>query len=505
MLSETPGVEGNAITEMPWFTFLYGDLHAHMIAMPLQLFVMLFVWHEVRVAGRDERSARLRWLALGLGALAASMLRATNTWDWLTYTLLGSAGLGWAWWLNWRRVSLRSLRALLARSGGFLLAGVLFALPYTYWYASGYNNVRLWQGGRTPLWAWLDIHGLFVFLLLSLLLWDTARWFRATNVRQLRGKGRLLAWLGVALLAVMALAMVLAMAGWQAALPVLPLLLWSTILMLRPGQTRALQLALGLAALALALTLGVEFLVLAGDIGRQNTVFKFYIQAWLLFSVAGGAACAWLLAGLPRWPLPLRLVWAVPGALLFFAAALYPLLSTPARALDRMAPELGPTLDGMAYMRLAEHHENGATLQLADDYALIRWLQEEVTGAPVILEAQGPSEYRWGGRVSIYTGLPTLLGWRYHQTQQRTLPQQSLFIDQRRANINGLYSTSDSELAWQMLRFYKVRYVIVSGLERAWYPAAGLAKFERMVDQGRLNRVFEQGSAIIYEVGGAAA
>ena len=100
---------------------------------------------------------------------------------------------------------------------------------------------------------------------------------------------------------------------------------------------------------------------------------------------------------------------------------MYPLVSTPARALDRMAPEVGPTLDGMAYMHLAEHHENGATLQLADDYALIRWLQEEVAGAPVILEAQGPSEYRWGGRVSIYTGLPTLLGWRYHQTQQRTL------------------------------------------------------------------------------------
>ena len=56
-----------------------------------------------------------------------------------------------------------------------------------------------------------------------------------------------------------------------------------------------------------------------------------------------------------------------------------------------------------------------------------------------------------------------------------------------------------------MLRFYKVRFVIVSGLERAWYPATGLAKFERMVDLGRLSKVFEQGNAIIYEVDGAAA
>lgn len=505
VISEIPGVGGNAITEMPWFTFLYGDLHAHMIAMPLQLFVMLFVLHELLIVGREQRSARRRWLALALGALAAGMLRATNTWDWPTFTLLGVAGLGWAWWLTWRQVTLRSVQELLLRTGGFLLAGVLFALPYTYWYASGYNSIQLWQGGRTPLWAWLDIHGLFIFLLVSLLLWDTAHWFRSTSVRQLRGQGRLLGWLGLTLLLVIGLAIVLALAGWQVTLPALPLLLWSAILILRPGQTRALQLTLGLAALALALTLGVEFLVLEGDIGRQNTVFKFYIQAWLLLSVAGGAAFAWLLAGLPRWPGLLRLGWVLPGALLLFSAALYPLMSAPARALDRMALSVGPTLDGMAYMREASLHENGVALQLADDHAMIRWLQEEVDGAPVILEAQGWREYLWSGRVSIYTGLPTLLGWRHHQTQQRTLPQQSLFINQRRANINGLYSTSDHDLAWQMLRFYDVRYVIVGGLERAWYPATGLTKFEDMVGQGRLTLVFQQGEATIYEVNGAAA
>ncbi|MCY4526419.1 MAG: DUF2298 domain-containing protein, partial [Anaerolineaceae bacterium] len=389
-------------------------------------------------------------------------------------------------------------------AGIFLPAGFLFAAPFTHWYATGFNSLRLWQGGRTPLWAWLDIHGLFVFLLLSLLLWDTARWMRRTQVGQLRGKGRELVGAGLLVLLVLALTLALAMAGWQVALPVLPLMLWCVLLMLRPGQAMALRVAFGLAALALALTLGVEFLVLDGDIGRQNTVFKFYLQAWLLLSVAGGVAFACLQRAMPRWPGLLRLIWAVPGGLLLFMAALYPLLSTPTRALDRMAPATGWTLDGMAYMRRALHEENGHELNLADDYALIRWLQEEVEGAPVILEAHG-SEYRWGGRVSIYTGLPSGRGWRFHQTQQRSLPQQSLFIDQRRANINGLYSTVDSDVAWEMLQFYDVRYVIVGGLERAWYPAEGLAKFEEMVGQGRLRRVFEQGQASIYEVPVAAA
>lgn len=504
ILAETPGTGGNAITEVPWFTFLYGDLHAHMISMPLQLLVLLFVAHEFRAVEGGSRRRAGRWPALIAGAMAAGMLRATNTWDWPTFLLLGVAALAVVWWLERRRDGALPIRPLLTRAALFLAAAWVFALPFTHWYATGYGSLRLWQGGRTPLWAWLDIHGLFVFLLLSLLAWESARWMRATRLGQLRGKGRQIVVVALLVLVVLALAVALAMAGWQVALPALPMMLWCVLLFLRPGQSAALRALFGLAALALALTLGVEFLVLQGDIGRQNTVFKFYMQAWLILSVAGGVAFAWLQRTMPRWPGALRLIWALPGALLLFAAALYPLLSTPARALDRMAPDTGWTLDGMAYMRQALHLENGHELFLTDDHALIRWLQEEAEGAPVILEAHG-SEYRWGSRVSIYTGLPTVLGWRFHQTQQRSLPQQSQFIDQRRANVNGLYSTVDSEVAWRMLRFYGVRYVVVGGLERAWYPAEGLAKFDAMVGQGRLRRVFEQGQATLYEVIGPAA
>src|SRR5690606_7689284 len=120
-----------------------------------------------------------------------------------------------------------------------------------------------------------------------------------------------------------------------------------------PGQGRAMQFTLMLAGLALGLTLGVEFIVLAGDIGRQNTVFKFYIQAWLLFSVVGGAAFAWLFENSIRWRPRLRTVWFAVASLLFAVASLYPLFATGGRAQDRMAPAFGLTLDGMAYMQHA--------------------------------------------------------------------------------------------------------------------------------------------------------
>ena len=72
-------------------------------------------------------------------------------------------------------------------------------------------------------------------------------------------------------------ALALALASYQVTLIVLPLLLWIAVLFFRSGQSRVMQFVLLLIGLALGLTLGVEYVVLDGDIGRQNTVFKFYL------------------------------------------------------------------------------------------------------------------------------------------------------------------------------------------------------------------------------------
>ena len=256
VLAETPGVGGGAITEMPYFTFLYGDLHAHMINMPLILLTALALFSEVMHAGRDKRGTLERMLALALLALTVGVMQATNTWDFPSMALFAFAGLGYAWQLRWQGsfrpvpdarfyavlvgglaltaalltvvangglgsvpgggpqladfalaartavivitaavVCLAVMRSWLSRAsaldlaahiGGFALLAWAFALPYTSWYAANYDSIRLWQDGKTPLWAYLDIHGLFLFLLASLLIWDTAHWARNTRVWQLR-------------------------------------------------------------------------------------------------------------------------------------------------------------------------------------------------------------------------------------------------------------------------------------------------------------------------------
>lgn len=541
VLAETPGVEGSAITEMPIFTFIYGDLHAHMIAMPMQILIVGLIFNEIVLAGRrymrrrDEgeedaeaalpgetaRPPIIAALAIISLGVTVGMLRATNTWDWITYMVLGVVGLTLAWWLAqgrrveaqaaleqpdadlpipglfWRRFTRGSLVAFLGTVGGFLVSSFLGVLPYTTYYAAIYNSIRPWTDGKTPLWAYFDIHGLFLFLVFSLLLWETGRWLRTTWVAALRGQILVLA-AGLVIIVVGLLAAVVAtLIEWQVMLIAFPLLLWTAALLLRPGQSRAMQFTLLLIGLAIGLTLGVEFIVLDGDIGRQNTVFKFYIQAWLLLSVVGGAIFAWMIASMAAWRPGPRGLWTTTATILLFMAALFPMMATQGKAVFRLNQAVPLTLDGAAFMNGSTHYE-GEPMLLAitpdlapwpmdEDYRLIRWMQENLPGNPVIMEGlSSDTQYRWNARISIYTGFPAVIGWNFHQRQQRTLEPMGRLVEMRNANVNAFYQLESIGMAWEMIRYYDVEYIVAGRLERAYFPPEGLQKFDEMVTMGLL-------------------
>jgi YYY domain-containing protein len=449
-------------------------------------------------------------LGIGIGAITTGLLRATNTWDWLTFMLLGILGLGFAWWVALKRLNRTTLLGLVGRVALFVVISFLAALPYTTWYASVYNKAGPYPGPHTQLWMYFTIHGVFLFLILSLLAWDTARWLRTIYVRSLRGMGTILLAVFIMVAAVLAGAVVLSMSDYPVTIIAVPYLVWIALLFFRQGQSREMRYILALAGLAMALTLGVEYIVLDGDIGRQNTLFKFYIQAWMLFSVVGGAAVAWLVQSSLRWSGGLRVVWYGVAGLLFIVAAFYPFMASRAKSLDRMGTDTPFTLDGMTYMQYSMLNEGDPLLinqnpdlgyfSLIFDYNMIRWLQENIKGTPTIMEGQSDREYRWESRVAIYTGLPAVIGWNFHQRQQRTFDPLPRLVQQRVANVNAFYSTPDIDTAWGILQRYDVGYVIVSNLEKAYYPATGLAKFIQMVDQGKLTVVYEGGAATVYQV-----
>ena len=502
------------ITEFPFFTVLYGDPHAHLFALPIALLALSFALSVVlgRAHWRNLPSMASGFI---LGGLAIGALYPVNLSDIYTYLPIGVLAVAYSVWRyaepvrsRWAAFmpanSQRLLQVVLAVGALVILSFGLF-LPYRLWYGQGYSSVSIWKGTHTPFWSYITHWGLFLFVIVSWMTWETREWMATTPVSALRKlkpyQGLIQAFPVLILLVVGALTIGLEVSiAWF----VLPLAAWAGVLLLRPGLSDAKRFVLFLIGTGLVLTLVVEVVVVVGDIGRMNTVFKFYLQVWTLFAVCAAAAFAWLLPALFGWQRGWQVGWQIILMLLLFGAALFPLLGGIAKIKDRMALAAPHTLDGMAFMQYAEYPETWGVMDLSQDYRAIRWMQENIHGSPVIVEANLVNLYRWGSRYTIYTGLPGVVGWEWHQQQQRALLPGN-WVSDRITEIETFYTTTDLQLAQEFLRKYEVRYIVLGQQERGRYAGEngeqlqGLAKFPAA--EGALWRtVYEEDDTIIYEV-----
>ncbi|UCG25232.1 MAG: glycosyltransferase family 39 protein, partial [Chloroflexota bacterium] len=382
-----PG-EAQPINEFPFFTFLYADLHAHMIALPLTLLALAWAISLVLPGGRYERFGFLtigQWL---IGGLAIGVLRATNTWDFPTYLLIGMIAVAFSVYqvrgrLTWNTVAEAGLQALLLAA-----VSILLFWPFAESYKVPYNSFSLWPGSYTGLGNYLLIYGLFLFIIVTYVIIELRAWTRNQADQGNSRLKRLIPLLALALVAYAAILVLLLYRGYWIAPVALSLALIAGLLCLRIGMPVERRIVLILIALALSLTLLVEFIVLDGDIGRMNTVFKFYVQVWVLLSVTSAVALIW------SWPIlstkvNLRLAWSLALIALVSLAALYPLLATKAKWDTRMSSRAPYTLDGMAFMETTSYADRAydgrpQIVSLASDYNAIRWMQRNIEGSPVI-------------------------------------------------------------------------------------------------------------------------
>ncbi len=510
------------ITEFPFFTVLYADLHAHLFALPLTLLALAFFVSIVL--------AKCRWQgfvegALGffIGALALGALRPTNTWDLPTFLVLASVAFAYSLGAYYhpsdrlldtfpilKKTSLAFQRAVMMVLAIAALAGLSFLLyqPFADWYALGYTKVALWGGPRTPLSSYLVHWGLFLFVVVSWLFWEARDWMARTPVSALNTlrpyTGVIASLAGILMILVVLLGIKVPGLenlpfgrGIQVAWMTLPLAVLSGVLLLNPRLPDARKVLLFLLGSGFFLTLMVEIVVLVGDIGRMNTVFKFYLQVWTFFSISAAVALGWLFETFPTWAQGWRRAWQATLIVLVAGAALYPLLAGVAKVRDRMAEAAPHTLDGMAYMKYATYDWKGP-MDLSQDYEAIRWMQENIEGSPVIVEANMRDLYRWGSRFSINTGLPSVAGWEWHQQQQRAI-NPGMWVSTRIDQTDDFYKTLNMETARNFLKKFGVKYFVVGQLERNIYPHLSLEKFEN--GNGLYwNEVFRSGDTVIYQV-----
>jgi len=500
MVRDSPG---NEITEFPFFTFLFADLHAHLIVIPFALLATgLMIALYVRAGQKrpwTETVAVLTVLGIVTGAL-----RVINTWDYPASLLLAVLLVGAG--------QLVRGQGGLIRRAALSLAGLIFVVAVGYVVFLPFHlNFELFNNGveaskyQTVPWRYLAIHSVFLVTLLG---WAAFEWHRAGRAgwrayrADLARRGFNAPVLAVAAVALAGVSAVLVREGYGTVAYLVPAaaviaftagLAVSRRTSSAPGSLPAAAMAVA----ALLLGIGVDLVTVKGDIGRQNTVFKYYVVAWVLFGLAS-AYFLWLLGvngklSLRRMSAP-RGLWLGTLAVLFAGVLVYPVLGTRDRLEDRFDTRW-QGLDGMLYMQTTGHVENGKALSLAYDRAAILWMQENVEGSPVIIEGL-TDQYHWGNRVSIYTGLPAVIGWDWHQRQQRV--EYAWAVTQRRAEVDRFFRTLSEDEALATIKKYGVKYVYVGELERVLYPEGGIAKFDSMAIDG-LRPVYQNEKVTIYE------
>ncbi len=523
-----PAASGGPITEFPLASFLWSDLHAHLMALGVT--VVAIAWVLSVVLARAKWKSHLDTaLAFILGGLVIGSLKPINTWDFYTYLVLAGVVLAYIIWryVDTDHISVNLptwIKRLCVTLGAVALLAVLSLLFYqsfTHWFGQAYNSFEVWKGNRSDISSYLVHWGVFLFFIVSWMVWETRQWLAETPISSLRKlrpyRDLIIAALVIFLLALVAQQVWVMLPSqsppWKGVTILwlaLPLLAWAGVLILRPGLADIKRLVLFMVGTALVITMVVELVVVKGDIGRQNTVFKFYMQAWVLLGLSAAAAFNWLLGEFRRWLPGWRTAWSIIASILAVCSIFFLFDYGIAKVGDRMSLAAPHSLDSMTYMAYAHYSEFGVTMDLSEDYRAMLWMQDNVQGSPVIAEAAPAGvQYAWLGRFSVYTGLPDVVGWEWHESQQRVLDSTSVIA--RGREVDAFYATTDVAAARDFLRKYNVRYIIVGQLERAKYaPGApsgpvgegspdGLLKFEA-ANTIFWHEVYRDGQTVIYEV-----
>lgn len=504
-------IPGDVITEFPYFTFLYADLHAHLITMPIVIFAVGWGLSVLLSKGRWAEKSWDNYLGaaigISLGAFIVGAIKPANTWDYYTFLILSFSILIYVGFRHWQPIKHRftclspfwtkAIQIMLVLLVFVSLSSVFYR-PFNQYFHTAFSKVGLWTGDKTPINAYFLHWGLILFVIVCWMLWETYQWMAHTPISFIKTlepiKNKILfiaASFGLIML-------VLLLMKTQIAIIVVPLCVWALLLVILPGQSDAKRLAFFIVGTGLLLTLMVEVVYLEGEIGRMNTVFKFYLQAWLLLTLVSGTALVTLLRDMANWRGRTQLVFQIPLMFLVASALLFPLLGTISKVKDRMVPTAPEGIDGMVYMSQAWNYDMGLMMDLSQDYRAILWLQENVQGSPVILEGFRGYEYRWNNRMTIYTGLPDVVGWNYHQRQQRSVLSNNA-VQARVDEVDAFYMSEDLKSMRNFLEKYDVQYIVVGQVERAFYPDADFSKFKQL--NGIFwNVVYQDLDTAIYQV-----
>ena len=415
----------NTINEFPLFSFVWGDVHAHVVSIFNQvflLFLLLFLYKRWESLEQKGKITVMALVAVSLGSMPLF-----NTWDVLLYAPLVVVTAVLILWRN---------RASADRTAwAFLLAvppvSILCYLPFYLQLKTNTGAIALVRTPSDPL-EFLWVNGIFIAIFFALL------------VPEIRKKP----WLLLACIP-------FALTGYvAAAIAVIPLVYFI-------GKSDR-EYPDVLAAFGLAILVACELIYMKDNMGetffRMNTVFKCYLPAWLMLGTA-----AFILTG--RWG---ATVMRIPPVSERTSATMTIVLLTllfilPFVVVAPISNAPG-TLDGLAFLESQHYSDAGAVTYL-----------RTLSGREILVEAEN-GDYSYYSRVSSFTGIPAIVGQPFHEFMWRG--NDDGWYSDRPSDIRAIYEQPEKTIP--LMKKYNATLLYVGGPERERYtvtlPAEGLEK-----------------------------
>lgn len=414
-----PAENDKTIHEFPSYSFVLGDLHAHVVNLMFVVALISLVYammkhHSSKGALQAEAAGEKNFCKKQVAAALTDpyvlvfafligMFHWTNYWDFVIYYVMGGMGVIWCNYQKYKelkkphRMWMTAGISLLHAVWVFLLATIA-ALPFTLQFQSMVSEVALAQNRSRPYQWWL--------------IWG---------------------------------------------LPVIGAVLFFWCVK-REGAKKAdpFGVLLGISALGLIVIPEIVYVrdIYEKEYARSNTMFKLTYQAFTMFGILLGYALIRL------WMEKKHVIRKVLTSAVFACFAgccFYTATAVHAWFGQVWDPSQYQGLDATAYLETT----------FPEDAAAIRWLNDNVTGDSVVLEANGDS-YSDYERVSAMTGLPTVLGWYVHEWLWR---DDTGALNERAQEVETIYTSTNQEEVKALLEKYQVEYIFVGAREREKYES----------------------------------
>ncbi len=413
----------NTINEFPLFSFIWGDVHAHVVSIFNQIFLLFLLLFAYRRWGSLEQAGKI--MVMALIAVSLGSMPLINTWDVLLYAPLVLV----TGFLILRRERTSPDRTAWAFLLAVPVAAILCYLPFYLQLKTSTGPFALVRIPSDPL-EFLWVNGIFIAIFLALL------------VPEIRKRP----WLLLACLP-------FALAGYvAAAIAVIPF-----VYFIAKADRDLTDI---IAAFGLAILIACELVYMKDNMGetyfRMNTVFKCYLPAWLMLGTA-----AFVMAG--RWCASTLRIPPVSGrkSALLTGIVVVILFILPVAVIAPVSYAPG-TLDGLAYLDTEHPGDAGAVAYL-----------RSLGGSEILVEAE-KGDYSYYSRVSSFTGIPAIVGQPFHEFMWRG--DADGWYAERPADIRAIYEQPEKTVS--LMKKYNATLLYVGDPERERYnvalPSAGL-------------------------------